>query len=169
MPGDNFRVEVHSEGRAHFEAAVTLAFANACGGKATHFISPIPVVPCGHCAGGKSGHWKGDCKEKEYCQYDCKECGGTGQIASRPGIILLWHEDKIGGKDASVLPFPLKQQAAVDFLWHYLETGDFGEQPDHDGSNGKGFIVTTGDFWGHVCSSFYAFMAVYPDWQMYGK
>jgi fermentation-respiration switch protein FrsA (DUF1100 family) len=84
-------------------------------------------------------------------------------------MVLLWHEDAIGGVSASPLPFPLTADAAVDFLWRFLETAEFDAQPDHDGDNGKGFVVSTGDFWGHVGGSHYAFLGVYPDWQMYGK
>lgn len=168
MPGDNFKVEVHSEGRGHFESAVRLAFANAPGGKAIHFVSPIPAHRCLECMDGKVTHWIGD-DSKKSCQYPCRECGGSGTIKKREGMVLLWNEDSVAGVKSSVLPFPLNAEASVDFLWRYLETALFDEQPDHDGSNGKGFIVTTGNFWGHVEGSHYAFVGVYPDWQMYGK
>lgn len=42
MPGDNFKVDVCSDGRDHFAIAIRLAFANAPGGKATHYVSPLP-------------------------------------------------------------------------------------------------------------------------------
>jgi hypothetical protein len=84
-------------------------------------------------------------------------------------MVLLWSEDSVRDVKASPLPFPLTCDAAVDFLWAWLQTADFGEKPDHDGSNHQGFVVTTGDFWGHVEGSRYAFLGVYPDWQMYGK
>ena len=169
MPGDNFKVEIHSQGREHFERAVQLAFANAPGGKATHYIAPIPERHCGDCTGGKTGHWIGEGKDKKYCEFPCPKCDRKGKHPTRPGMALLWSEDRIGDVKASLLPFPLKAQAATDFLWNYLETVDFGSEPDHDGSNGKGFIVSTGNFWGHVEGSHYAFIGVYPDWQMYGK
>jgi hypothetical protein len=168
MPGDNFKVEVHSEGRTHFDAAVRIAFANAPGGKASHFLSPVPTLSCENCAGGKTGHWIGE-DRKQYCEYKCRECDGTGKNPTHAGMVLLWHEDTVGGVAASPLPFPLTVDAAVDFLWRYLESAEFGCQPDHDGSNGKGFIVSTGNFWGHVEGSYCAFIGVYPDWQMYGK
>lgn len=165
LPGDNFKVEVRSSGRDHFDSAVRMAFANAPGGKATHFVSPIAERSCGKCSDGNTGHWI----EKEYCEFKCSKCGGTGKRPPHPGMVLLWHEDSIAGVKASLLPYPLNVDGAVDFLWRYLESADFGKQPDHDGSNGKGFIVSTGDFWGHVEGSHYAFIGVYPDWQMYGK
>lgn len=167
MPGDNFKVTVHSERRSHFEAAVRLAWASAPGGKATHFVSPLLEARCLECSNGKRFAWKG--KGKAQVEYTCPECGGSGKRNAQSAMILLWHEDQVRGVSASLLPFPLTCDAAIEFLWSWLQTADFGEQPDHDGSNGKGFIVTTGNFWGHVEGSHYAFIGVYPDWQMYGK
>jgi hypothetical protein len=165
MPGDNFKVEVISEGRQHFETAVRLAWTNCVGGKATHYVTPIPAGPCPKCCGtGKHYHWK----EKVSFEFPCEHCK-DGRISDRSGIVLLWHEDDIHQQKTVQLPFPLDVNAAVDFLWSWLQAADLVKQPDHDGSNGKGFIVTTGDFWGHVEGSHYAFIGVYPDWQMYGK
>lgn len=168
MAGDNFRVEVCSSGREHFEAAVQMAFANAAGGRATHYISPVPALNCVGCVGGKKVHWVGEA-HKQPCEYPCSRCGGSGVSEAHAGMILLWHEDQIGDVEASMLPFPMDAEAATEFLWAYLRTADYGKQPDHDGDNKEGYIVTTGDFWGHVGGSQYAFLGVYPDWQMYGK
>ena len=167
MPGDNFHVEVCSKGREHFEAAVRMAFANAPGGKATHCVSPVPAMRCEECVGGKKIHWVGG--DKQQCEYPCPKCNGRGERPACAGMVLLWHEDEVGGVKSTALPFALDAEAAVGFLWSYLQTAEYGPQPDHDGDNGKGFIVTTGDFWGHVEGSHYAFVGVYPDWQMYGK
>ena len=167
MPGDNFKVEVHSEGRDHFASAVRMAWANAPGGKASHYVSPLPEAKCLECSSGKLTAWK-DKESIEY-EYPCPECNGSGKRLSCAAMVLLWHEDTVRGVKASQLPFPLTCDAAIDFLWSWLQTADFGEQPDHDGSNGHGFVVTTGDFWGHVEGSHYGFIGVYPDWQMYGK
>jgi hypothetical protein len=82
---------------------------------------------------------------------------------------LLWHEDRVAGVLASQLPFPMDAEAAIPFLAAYLKTAEYGPEPDHDGSNERGFIVSTGDFWGHVEDCHYAFVGVYPNWEMYGK
>lgn len=165
MPGDNFRVEVCSEGRAHFAAAVTLAWANAPGGKATHYVSPLPEAACLECSGGTRTAWK----DKQSIEYPCPKCTGSGKRKPKSAMVLLWHEDSVRGVKASQLPFALTVESGIEFLWSWLQTADFGSQPDHDGSNGRGFIVTSGDFWGHVEGCRYAFVGVYPDWQMYGK
>ncbi len=166
MPGDNFKVEVVSEGKAHFDAAVRLAWSNCPGGKATHYLTPVPAHNCDDCYGsGKRTAWV---NPKETVEYPCQSCHG-GKIDKAEGMVLLWNKDYIRGQDAMALPFPLTVDAAISFLWEWLQTADFGQEPDQDGSNGKGFVVKTGDFWGHVEGSHYAFIGVYPDWQMYGK
>lgn len=169
MSGDNFKVEVRSEGRKHFEAAVRLAWC-APGGKATHYLTPIPAGPCiGCCGSGKQYGSSMVAEERTSVEYRCKSCGGKGKVEPKSGMVLFWHEDHLHQVKSVALPFPLGVDAAVDFLWAWMENADFGKEPDHDGDNGKGFIVTTGDFWGHVEGSHYAFLGVYPDWQMYGK
>lgn len=165
MGGDNFHVEVRSEGRGHFESAIRLAWANAPGGKATHYVCGLPEARCLECSTGKRTYWK----DKESFEYPCPACQGSGKRPPQKAMVLLWHEDSVRCVKASQLPFPLTCDAAIDLLWSFLQTVDFEDQPNHDGSNGKGFIVTTGDFWGHVEGSHYAFLGVYPDWQMYGK
>lgn len=166
MPGDNFKVEVVSEGKPHFEEAVRLAWANCPGGKATHYLSPIPEHRCDQCLGfGKRKAWVAGNQQVEYPCQDCK----AGKIPKTEGMVLLWSADKVREEKAIALPFPLTVDAAIEFLWAWLDTADFGQQPDQDGSNRRGFVVTSGDFWGHVEGSHYAFIGVYPDWQMYGK
>lgn len=166
MPGDNFHIELRSEGRTHFDAAVKIAFANAPGGKATHYISPLPERSCLECSGtGKSWKWRG----KESFDFPCGECAGTGKAKATVGIVLFWHEDSVADVKSSLLPFPLTADTAPEFLWAYLQGAEFGNQPDHDGSNGKGYFITSGNGWGHVEGSHYAFLGVYPAWQMYGK
>lgn len=174
MGGDNFSVRVVSEGREHFEAAVRLAYANAPGGKAGYYISPAPAGNCDTCCGtGKEWRYRNayiqGIPKKESFEFPCRDCDGSGNIKQRAGMILLWHEDTIGGVEATKLPFELDADAAVGFLWEWLKTVEYPEQPDHDGSNEEGYVVTTGDFWGHVEGSHYAFLGVYPEWLMYGK
>lgn len=84
-------------------------------------------------------------------------------------MILLWNEDQSIEFKSTPLPFPLDVDAAISFLSNWLETATYPTEPDHDGDNGKGFTVSTGNFWGHVEGMHYAFLMVTPTWQMYGK
>lgn len=79
-------------------------------------------------------------------------------------LILLWSAER----DATSLPFPLNQEQAADFIRNWLGTLDYGTQPDHDGSNGKGWRLFT-EAWGHVAGHHYAIVGVQPAWAMYGK
>lgn len=69
---------------------------------------------------------------------------------------------------STVLPFPLDLNTSISFAWHWLTTSaDYGNEPDHDGDNGKGWRVYN-ENWGRV-GSFYGFVAIKPAWAMYGK
>jgi hypothetical protein len=69
---------------------------------------------------------------------------------------------------AAKLPFKLDVAGAADFARRWLAEAEYGSEPDHDGSNGKGWRVYTehwgriGDWWGSLC-------AVQPAWAEYGK
>lgn len=69
---------------------------------------------------------------------------------------------------ALVLPFTLGHDGATEFVNSWLSQVDYGPEPDHDGSNGKGFRVFTGK-WGEVHGSDGAFVAIQPKWAEYGK
>lgn len=167
--GDNFHVEVRGETREHFAYAVKMAFENAPGNKASHYITDLPEGECPDCFGrGKQTRWI-SFNDRKSVELECNECGGTGKSAARSVMILFWEKDTVRKVQATKLPFALNAKTAVDFLWSWLENATYPEEPDHDGSNHKGFIVTTGDFWGHIEGSHYTVLAVYPDWQMYGK
>lgn len=173
MPGDNFRVTVHSRGREHFNAAVLLAFGNSIGSKATHYVRDLPERSClGGCFEGRCTTWEpyapGENK-RESVEHACPTCHGTGKIPPESAMILLWYEADVRNIKATPLPFPLTSATVTDFLWSWLQTVEYPPQPDHDGSNSKGFIVTTGDCWGHIEGCHYTVLAVYPDWQMHGK
>ncbi len=65
-------------------------------------------------------------------------------------------------------PMAIDVNLAVEFAEKWLEQQDFGEEPDHDGSNGKGFVVFNQP-WGHVAGDQYSFVAIGPAWAMRGK
>lgn len=80
------------------------------------------------------------------------------------GLILYWTDSK----DAKKLPRPMTGDQLVNFAWDWLQKQDYGSQPDHDGSNGKGWRIFN-ESWGHVKRDWAAFCAIQPIWAMYGK
>jgi len=87
------------------------------------------------------------------------------QIERPARLIFGWHESMKGGVK---LPFKLDYIAAADWAERWLAEQDYGPEPDHDGSNSKGWRVYNED-WGHVDGCGYSFCAVQPDWAMHGK
>lgn len=87
-------------------------------------------------------------------------------ITEKDGLILMWGEDT--ALKSQPLPYPMTAEVAIPFAWSWLEQADYGQQPDHDGSNGKGWTLHR-DGWGHVAGSFYAIVGIKPTWAMYGK
>ena len=71
-------------------------------------------------------------------------------------------------KDLLALPYPMDVEAAIPFAWNWLKTAKYPPQPDHDGSNHKGFEVFN-EAWGRVGDRRNSFVAIKPEWQMYGK
>jgi hypothetical protein len=113
-------------------------------------------------------------------------------ITKEWGLVLFWTDPKTSvpvgfTEKVCALPYPMKGEAISDFAWNFLRTVDYGSEPDHDGSNGKGFAVCNGkpgkedyknpvkgfavynEEWGHVADMWEAFCAVAPVYMMYGK
>jgi hypothetical protein len=70
-----------------------------------------------------------------------------------------------------MFPFVLKKEDIsflTDFVSKWLSQVDYGTEPDHDGSNGKGWTVWN-DSWGRVNGEWQSFVAIKPTWAMYGK
>src|ERR1700761_4976024 len=61
-------------------------------------------------------------------------------------LVFMWTG---GISDAVALPFKLDAAGAADFARRWLAETDYGEQPDHDGDNGKGWKLYN-EGWGHV-------------------
>lgn len=81
------------------------------------------------------------------------------------GLILYWTDSK----GITKFPSPVtKQETLVRIIKEWLESQDYGEEPDHDGSNYKGFTMYN-ESWGHVNNEWEAFVAIKPEWCMYGK
>jgi len=82
----------------------------------------------------------------------------------RKKLVLYWRlSDK-----ATELPYPMTLEQAAEFAIGWLEHADYGQKPDHDGDNKKGWRLYCED-WGFVGDDYYAFAAVEPVWAMYGK
>ena len=86
------------------------------------------------------------------------------EIDEKLGLILYWTESK----NAIKLPYPMDAKALVDFAWNWLQSADYGREPDHDGDNGKGWRIYT-EGWGQVKSDWATICAIEPIWAMYGK
>lgn len=85
------------------------------------------------------------------------------------GLIFFWGGFNNHPPDGLIrLPFKLDAIGAADFAERWLAEQDYGEQPDHDGDNGRGWRLYN-DEWGRVGGLTYSFIAVKPEWAMYGK
>ena len=85
-----------------------------------------------------------------------------------PRLILYWIGPGNIENKYNLLPFPMKYDQVAMFVKGWLDTVDFGTQPDHDGDNSRGWRIYNED-WGHVDGQYQAFMAITPVWAMHGK
>ncbi len=80
-------------------------------------------------------------------------------------FVLFWDEDE----GMTPFPSPLSIERAAELAFDWLQTADYGRQPDHDGDNEEGWRAFN-EPWGHVQPyGWKAFAAVEPCWMMYGK
>ena len=152
---DNFRIDVTSEGREHFDAAMKMAFSSAPGGTA--------VAIAVHSKIGLVLYWHAEkpARLKQQVPWSSQHTG-----EQRAEMERLAEAEAVA---VAPLPFPLTATAAADYVWHWLTTAaGYGRAPDHDGDNEKGWRVYN-EQWGHVAGNHYAFVAVQPVWAMYGK
>lgn len=90
-------------------------------------------------------------------------------ITPNSGLVFLHSmaqsEFKLG---SAAFPFKMDAIGAADFARRWLAEQDYGPQPDHDGSNTKGWRVYN-EMWGHVDGMWTAICAVQPVWAWHGK
>ena len=141
---DNRQIDVTSQGREALALAMEIIWDNAPGGKATHYR----VM--------NLRRQIGDGLDEKLVE----DPDGT------PTMILLWHEE--GNQESSEMAYPHSREQATGFVRGWLGSVEYGPEPDHDGSNGKGWRVFN-EYWGHVAGYRYAIVAVQPAWAMYGK
>jgi len=144
--GDNFRVTVRAQGKDHFLNAFKMAFGSAPGSKAKHYLITTPAA---------LGMRRDDGEDRGDLELDV------------PCFSILWHEEE--HYKSIPLPYEMPWEVAAEMVWNWLAQVEYPEQPDHDGSNGKGFLLSTGDFWGHVGGVSYHILTVQPEWMWYGK
>lgn len=89
----------------------------------------------------------------------------VGEVPPRaPRLVLYWTESS----RATALPAPLEGDALVAFVKAWLDTADYGSEPDIDGESSRGCRVYNED-WGQVDHEWQAFAAIEPYWLMHGK
>lgn len=145
---DNRTIDIVSEGNKSLEMALNIIWTNCPGGKATHY----KIVKL-----KETISYYGKPTDSHYSKLEEDQEG-------EETLILLWHEEK----GAAVLPYPLELEDAISFVKGWLKNTNYHDEPDHDGSNGKGWRIFT-EQWGHVAGHSYAIVGVQPRWAMYGK
>jgi len=115
---------------------------------------------------GKASHYKIFNKESKTEEYQRWNMGIPGQDGM--ALCFYWHEP-YDTKDALALPYIMDMKSAQTFSKGWLESIEYSSKPDHDGGNGKGFGITTGNSWGHFRGSHYSIIAVSPEWMMCRK
>lgn len=83
------------------------------------------------------------------------------------GLILFWTAPH-GCPEFTKFPSPLTADDLSRIVMAWLESADYGAEPDHDGSNEKGWRVYN-DGWAQVAQRWEAKLAVQPKWMMAGK
>lgn len=164
---DNQTIDIVSEGDAGILKALEIIWPAAAVGGDADFYRIIKLKPETRYYATKR---EGNCESME------ANCDGlpkyhvhhfTNETECSDGVptlILLWSEER----NATKFPFPLNINQSAQFIVDWLASLDYGRQPDHDGSNGKGWRLFT-ESWGHVAGHHYAIVAAQPAWAMYGK
>lgn len=80
-------------------------------------------------------------------------------------LILHWHCDNL---KSNPLPAPMDLKQTVSFVENWLKTADYGPEPDTDGSTGKSARVYCAQ-WNTNGYDSSAYIAVSPEWLIYGK
>lgn len=148
---DNRRLDVMMTGRAHFDAAMKMAFAS----------HSKAVAYCDHPELGLVLLW-----------HDTPKTITENPTWAPGGSTEEWTKTRAEAAKRAApvvkLPYPMEVAAACDFVWHWLAAAKRGPQPDHDGYNGEAWRVYF-EQWGHVGDCHYSIVAVQAVWACYGK
>ena len=93
-----------------------------------------------------------------------------------PRMFLYWCKPDNPKDDANWFPYEMNTDEITSFVWGWLKRVDYGEEPDTDGSTGKGFSFWAKDFCDclydggkPVCDEYSVGVIVKPVWFVYGK
>lgn len=165
---DNRSIDITSEGRDHIRHALSIAWLGP-NYKATHFAIRRVGRVIKYYANPASEKLPANAIGTELFRihhFDQDTSVGSDQPGVKTLILLSMPEH-----DSQELPFPLSLEQATAFVGDWLESLDdkeFEPQPDHDGSNYRGWRMFT-DCWGHVAEFHCGIVGVQPVWSMYGK
>ena len=90
----------------------------------------------------------------------------TPKILREKRLVFFWAEPNKTEGFRPLTEFGSATAAEIAQKW--LDHVDYGPEPDHDGSNGKGWRIYN-ETWGYVGHEWAAIIAVTPRWAMYGK
>lgn len=101
------------------------------------------------------------------------EASVSGWATDRDGkrLILFWSasDSSEGSSPIHPLPSPMGLKRAVDFVQDWLDSVDYGPEPDTDGSTDKSSRVYC-ESWGRIDGQGWgSFVAIEPEWIVYGK
>ncbi len=88
------------------------------------------------------------------------------KLKNGKALVLYWSDSNVTG--INKFPSPLTAEQVEPMILQWLKDADYGNQPDHDGDNDKGWRVFN-EAWGHINSEWQSFVAIQPIWLMYGK
>lgn len=83
-------------------------------------------------------------------------------------LVFYWSDPGIKGAVPLMHPHDPSEAAAEAWGW-LTKIAKYEQEPDHDGSNKKGYIIQNDKKWSQVNGSFYGILKVSPTWCMYGK
>lgn len=146
---DNRRFDIAGEGDEALELALRYALMAVPGNRITHFRLEKLSPKVKYYGNPTLGH---------NVEETIDEDQGTKTM------ILYWHRDT----DTYDMPTPGHPEDIVCGVKAWLQKVDYGEEPDHDGFNTKGWRIFN-EGWGHILGSPYASVAIQPLWAMHGK
>jgi len=82
-------------------------------------------------------------------------------------LVLAWTNVNDG--EYKEFPFPLTVDEAEGFIKRWLsEEAEYGPEEDTDGHCSRSWHIFN-EYWGHVEGKWQAFVAIEPEWAVYGK
>lgn len=95
---------------------------------------------------------------------------GYDKVEKPQRIVFYWTNpgENVTGFEALPSLVTLDTKGIADLIQRWLDSVEYGCQPDHDGHNSKGWRLYN-EKWGHVDNCSRAIFAVTPVWAMYGK